>query len=145
MREISDDQWSRARKMACDGVPFKDIRNAVGISKRQLKLRSDSEKWATPQRIKRAVHKETRAHKETMIEDVRGEVAARYAKERGKHRDAMIDRVNTIMDNTNFDQISVDSVKDLKMLDEVQRRNLGMDLEDEGNAKRINPALYPVQ
>lgn len=143
MSNITDEMWDKARGMAIEGMPFKEIREALGISYTALRKRSEAEQWPTPQRVKRAVYAETKRQERQTLDDVRNEVAQRFANERSQHRERILEAVKSALSNIDPETITVKSVNDLKTLDDIQRRNLGMDLEDESNIKRINPNLYP--
>ena len=138
-------KWKEAHKLAIEGVKFSAIESITGIKESAIKQRSVNDRWLTPKKLDNIAKAKAREEQAATIQMVEDEVAKRYALERNHHRDKITEIAKQVIKQLDPTKLQIKTVKDLKYIDDIARRNLGMDLEDASNAKRINPALYPTQ
>lgn len=129
--------WSKIEELFCSGqYTVNHLSQMFDVPPSSINRKKKELGWETPAML-RAKAKKLLAEADK-AEGVEGLSDVDWAKVRRDHRKEIAQIINEFLaDKESIQNIKIETIRDLEVLDKIQRRNSGMDLEDQANMKAL--------
>jgi hypothetical protein len=157
---LSDsEKWAEIKLLyCCSGMLSRELSEIYGVKEFTIRKRAERGEWPTPRNLRKKVEQGEEyvppapadepkdvikfvRKGEISNNDLNAEILRRWTKRADDAREEQHEMLSTLLKNFNPDEVSIENIRDLKLVMDMNRENLGMTGEGTGGSAGAKPLV----